>query len=42
MRAIESLFVVTLLASKITASTDGDANSEVCAGEKDDKVIKKC
>ncbi|XP_062518005.1 collagen alpha-2(VIII) chain-like [Corticium candelabrum] len=37
MRAIESLVVVTLMASKITASTDGDASSEVCAGEKGDK-----
>ncbi len=38
MRAIETLVVVTLLASKVTASTDGDASSEVCAGEKGDKV----
>ncbi|XP_062517788.1 collagen alpha-2(I) chain-like isoform X3 [Corticium candelabrum] len=37
MRAIESLFVVTLLASKVTASTDADASSEVCAGVKGDK-----
>ena len=41
MRAIETFIVASLLASKVTANTDGDANNEMCVGEKGDKVSGK-